>query len=132
MTKGTVQRCLLPCCEMEGCKKRAASHRAKYCVQCFRKQAFQASYRRKVTSGNPLGNPGNKGNRTASGKVGNKGNGAAAGKVGNKGNGTAAGKVGNKGNGTAEGKRRHRSHWQRSAVRRGTKNLLVVRGRSCA
>ena len=129
---------MFPKCSIPGCRSAAKSQRAKYCEDCFSKQAALASLKRKTFGGNNAGRGavGNKGNSAAKGAVGNKGNGASKGAVGNngnsagavgaKGNSAARGAVGNAGNRT-KGKQRPKTHWRRSALRRSTKILLVVK-----
>ena len=74
-------------CNKLGCRKHAASPRAKFCTACFKKNASSANLQRKAFRGG--GVPGNKGNTTTGQKK--------------------------------------KSAGERSALRRSTKKLLVVK-----
>ena len=106
-------------CSMPRCRNDAASHRAKFCTGCFKKNASAASLKRKVYGGNS----------SAKGKgfFGNSGNSSAKGVFGNSGNTSAKGKgvFGNSGNTTTGQKKKLAS--ERSALRRSTKKVLVVK-----
>ena len=90
-------------CGMPRCRNYTASPRAKLCIGCFKKNASSASLKRKVYGGNS----------SAKGMCGNSGNSSAKGINGNSGN-TTAGK-------------KKKSAGKRSALRRSTKKLLVVK-----
>ena len=99
-------------CSMPGCRKDAASPRAKFCMTCFKTNASLASAQRKAFRGGGGGGvPGNRGN--SKGAPGNRGNSGAQGAPGNRGNTTAG--------------RKKKLAGKRSALRRSTKLLLVVK-----
>jgi len=92
-------------CSRPGCRNDAASPRAKFCTACFKKNASFASSQRKACRGG--------GNSSGKGVHGNSGNSSGKGVHGNSGNTTTGQKK------TLAGKR--------SALRRSTKMLLVVK-----
>ena len=95
MSKKTKKKCSRP-----GCRKDAASPRAKFCMTCFKTNASLASAPRKAFRGGGGGGvPGNRGN--SKGAPGNRGN-------------TTAG-------------RKKKLAGKRSALRRSTKLSLVVK-----
>ena len=106
-------------CSIPRCRADALSCRAKYCRACFKKRASSANRQRKTCGGNSTAYKngiGNKGNSTAY-KNG----------IGNAGNSTAyKNGIGNAGN-RSKGKHRSNTHWKRSALRRSTKRVLVVK-----
>ena len=107
MSKKTKKKCSRP-----GCGKDAASPRAKFCMACFKTNASLASAQRKAFRGGGGGGvPGNRGN--SKGAPGNRGNSGAQGAPGNRGNTTAG--------------RKKKLAGKRSALRRSTKLLLVVK-----
>ena len=93
-------------CSRPRCRNDAASRRAKFCTECFKANASCASSKRKVFGGNTT---------TARGK----------GVLGNRGNASGKGALGNKGN-TTTGQKKKKAG-KRSALRRSTKMLLIVR-----
>ena len=97
-------------CSMPGCRKDAASPRAKFCMTCFKTNASLANARRKAFRGGG-GVPGNRGN--SKGAPGNRVNSGAQGAPGNRGNTTAG--------------RKKKLAGKRSALRRSTKLVLVVK-----
>ncbi len=94
------------CCRPR-CRNDAASPRAKFCTECFKTNALCASSKRKVFGGNTT---------NARGVLGNKGNTTTA---------RGKGVLGNKGNNTTGQKKKLAG--KRSALRRSTKMLLVVK-----
>ena len=92
-------------CSRPGCRNDAASPRAKFCTACFKKNASFASSQRKACRGG--------GNSSGKGVHGNSGNSSGKGVHGNSGNTTTGQKK------TLAGKR--------SALRRSTKMLLVMK-----
>jgi len=93
-------------CSRPRCRNDAASRRAKFCAECFKTNASCASSKRKVFGGNTT---------TARGK----------GVLGNRGNASGKGALGNKGN-TTTGQKKKKAG-KRSALRRSTKMLLIVK-----
>ena len=93
-------------CSKPRCRNDAASRRAKFCTECFKTNASCASSKRKVFGGNTT---------TARGK----------GVLGNRGNASGKGTLGNKGN-TTTGQKKKKAG-KRSALRRSTKMLLIVK-----
>ena len=122
-------------CSMPGCRKDAASPRAKFCMTCFKTNASLASAQRKAfrggggvgvpcNRGNSRGAPGNRGN--SKGAPGNRGNSGAREVPGNRGNSRPQGSLfDNRGNTTAG--RKKKLAGKRSALRRSTKLVLVVK-----
>ena len=90
-------------CGQPRCRKDAASSRAKFCTACFKKRAKSSNSRRKVFRGNS----------------------GARGITHNRGNSSAKGIAGNSGN-TVIGQEK-KFAGERSALRRSTKMLLVVK-----
>ena len=129
-------------CSMPGCRKDAASPRAKFCMTCFKTNASLASAQRKAfrgggvpgNRGNSKGAPGNRGN--SKGAPGNRGN--SKGAPGNRGNSGAQGVPGSRGNSRPQGSlfdnrgnttagRKKKLAGKRSALRRSTKLVRVVK-----
>ena len=105
---GTMIKAIKKCCT-RGCKNNATSPRAKFCAECFKKNARSSSCKRTVFGGNANGSPGNAGN--SQGSPGNAGN--------------SQGSPGNAGN-VKKGKRKKMAGG-RSGVRRSAKRALVVK-----
>ena len=105
--KAKVKKCSKP-----RCRNDAASPRAKFCIGCFKENA-------RCTGSRTGGNSG------AKGVIGNSGNSSAKGFMGNSGNSSAKGFRGNRGNTSSGQKKKFAS--KRSALRRSTKMLLVVK-----
>ena len=93
------------CCRPR-CRNDAAARRANFSTECFKTNASCASSKRKVFGGNTT---------TARGK----------GVLGNRGNASGKGTLGNKGN-TTTGQKKKKAG-KRSALRRSTKMLLIVK-----
>ena len=93
-------------CSRPRCRNDAASPRAKFCADCFKNNASLASSKRKVFGGNT----------TSKGVLGNSGNTTTA---------RGKGVLGNKGNTTTGQKKKLAG--KRSALRRSTKMLLVMK-----
>ena len=90
-------------CSWPRCRNNAASPRAKFCSECFKKSSRSSNSIRKVFGGNS----------SAKGVMRNSGNSSAKGVIGNSGN-------------TSLGQKK-KSAGERSALRRSTKRLLVVK-----
>jgi hypothetical protein len=117
--KAKVKKCSKP-----RCRNDAASPRAKFCIGCFKENARCTGSRTGGNSG-AKGVIGNSGNSSAKGFMGNSGNSSAKGFMGNSGNSSAKGFRGNRGNTSSGQKKKFAS--KRSALRRSTKMLLVVK-----
>ena len=109
--KAKVKKCSKP-----RCRNNAASPRAKFCIGCFKDNA-------RCTGARSTGG----GNSGAKGVIGNSGGGnsSAKGVIGNSGNSSAKGLMGNSGNTNSGQKKKFAG--KRSALRRSTKMLLVVK-----
>ena len=115
-TKAKVKQCSKP-----RCRNNAASPRAKFCIGCFKDNARCTGARTGGNSG-AKGVIGNSGNSSAKGVIGNSG---GKGVIGNSGNSSAKGLMGNSGNTNSGQKKKFAG--KRSALRRSTKMLLVVK-----
>ena len=104
-------------CSTPRCIHYAASARSKFCRECFVKNAASANMKRKVYGGNvnAKGTPGNRGNVNAKGTPGNRGNVNGKGTPGNHGNETIG--------------RTKKAAGKRSALRRCTKMVLLMKAR---
>ena len=113
-------------CSTPRCIHYAASARSKFCRECFVKNAASANMKRKVYGGNvnAKGTPGNRGNVNGKGTPGNRGNVNAKGTPGNRG---GKGTPGNHGNETIG--RTKKAAGKRSALRRCTKMVLLMKAR---
>ena len=104
-------------CSTPRCIHYAASARSKFCRECFVKNAASANMKRKVYGGNvnAKGTPGNRGNVNGKGTPGNRGNVIGKGTPDNRGNETIG--------------RTKKAAGKRSALRRCTKMVLLMKAR---
>ena len=109
-------RCALKCQNFKRCGRNSKSSRAKFCLQCFKKNAAAKA---RLGSGNHRSNPGNAGNSES-----NPGNtGHSEGNPGNAGN--SEGNPGNAGNNVIGKKKK--SAGSKSGVKRSAEFALVVK-----
>jgi hypothetical protein len=110
------------CQNFKRCGRKAKSSRAKFCLPCFKENGAAKA---RIGGGNSRGNPGNAGNSQGKGIPYNAGNSQGKGNPGNAGNSQGKGVTGNSGNATTGQKKKLAG--KRSALRRSTKMLLVVK-----